>query len=69
MNCKEIYNIVTKKNPYNPNRSYYQNQNRNVTIFTVKGEENLKEKLEALKNQGYKLIRVFDGTGKTTVNF
>lgn len=64
MNAKEFFTIAYSR-PYNANKTYFQNENRNCRTVTVHGREAAEAKLAEIVAAGYPVSRIWDGTGKT----
>lgn len=62
-NAKNIYNIVFNK-PYNPNKTYFQNANRNTAIKVVKGFENVQNAVNEIMTKGYTIRHIYNGMGE-----
>lgn len=63
MNAKEIFTISFTR-PYNANKTYFQNADRNCKTVTIRGREAAEAKLAEIIAAGYPVRRIWDGTGK-----
>ena len=59
-----MFTIFYKKPIYNPNRSYYQNQNRYAGSKVVNSLREVNEAVAEIKAQGGTITYVYDNCGR-----